>query len=93
MEKNISRSRKLHQSEIVSTKKLQKQLSQWYSEKTVYDKNIYQNQLILAARKLKWGAQLTQWATKKNSPQYDKLMSGESTPYKNHSACQQVITF
>ncbi|MEE9339271.1 MAG: hypothetical protein V3U87_14435 [Methylococcaceae bacterium] len=82
IDKNISRSRKLHKSEIVSTKKLQKQLSQWYSKKTLYDKNIYQTQLILTTSKLKWGKQLTKWATDKNSPQFDRLISGESTLLK-----------
>jgi hypothetical protein len=82
IDKNISRSRKLHKSEIVSTKKLQKQLSQWHSKKTLYDKNIYQTQLILTTSKLKWGKQLTKWATDKNSPQFDRLISGESTLLK-----------
>ena len=82
IDKNISRSRKLHQSEIVSTKKLQKQLSQWYSEKAIYDKNVYQTQLMLTTSKLKWGDQLTKWATEKNSPQFDRLINGESALLK-----------
>lgn len=82
IDKNISRSRKLHQSEIVSTKKLQKQLSQWHSEKAIYEKNAYQAQLMLTTSKLKWGEQLTKWATEKNSTQFDGLISGESTLLK-----------
>lgn len=78
-EKNISRLRKLHKNEVISTKKLQKQLSDWHSVKAMYDKNIYQSQLIINNSKLQWGELLTLWATKKNSPQFDKLINGELT--------------
>ncbi|MCF6202286.1 MAG: hypothetical protein L3J59_01250 [Methylococcaceae bacterium] len=91
MNKNISRSRELHQNEIVSTRKLQKQLSQWHSEKALYDKNTYQTQLMLTTSKLKWGELLTKWATKKKSPHFDRLISGKSTLLKITMPANKIL--
>lgn len=91
-EKNISRLRNLHKSEAVSTKKLQKQLSHWHSEKAIYDKNIYQSQSILNNSNLHWGELLTLWATNKSSPQFNKLMRGKSTLLKITLPANQTLS-
>lgn len=90
-ENNISRLRNLHKNEVVSTKKLQKQLSHWHSEKAVYDKNIYQSQSILNNSNLHWGNLLTRWITTKSSPQFEKLMRGESTLLKITAPASQAL--
>jgi hypothetical protein len=78
-EKNISRLRGLHKDEAISTRKLQTQQSQWQSDKAIYNEMINQSKIIIANSNLQWGKKLTQWVTGKHSPQFDKLIHGEST--------------
>jgi len=77
--KNISRLRNLHKNEVVSTRKLQEQQSKWRSDKAIYDENVYQSMIIMSKSKLLWGEKLTQWATGRHSPIFDKLIEGQST--------------
>jgi len=76
-ERNISRLRNLHKNEAVSTRKLQKQQTQWQTDKAIYDSNRYQSQIIINNSQLHWGDTLTQWATDINSDQFNQLISGE----------------
>ncbi len=78
-EKDISRLRDLHKNEAISTRKLQSQQSQWQSDKAIYNEMTNQNKLIITNSNLQWGEKLTQWALGKPSPQFDKLIRGEST--------------
>lgn len=77
--KDIIRLRDLHQSEAISTRKLQSQQSKWQSNKAIYNEMNHLNKLIIIKSNLKWGEKLTQWATGKHSPQFDSLIRGEST--------------
>jgi len=81
-EKNIARLRNLHKKEAVSTRKLQNQQSLWQSEKSIVDELVYKTSLIINDSRLQWGQQLTQWLTDKNSPQFKKLLTGQSTLLK-----------
>ena len=76
-EKNISRLRNLHKDEAVSTRKLQKQQSQWQSDKAIFDSSHYQSQNIINNSQLRWGKALTQWVTDTHSEQFNQLISGE----------------
>jgi len=46
-EKNIARSQNLHKNEVISTRKLQKQQTQWQSDKALYNSSHYQSQIII----------------------------------------------
>ena len=78
-EKKISRLRNLHKNKAISTRKLQEQQSKWQSEKAIYDESIYQNMMIINNSKLQWGEKITQWATGKHAPIFDKLIKGKLT--------------
>ncbi len=75
----ISRLRNLHKNEIISTRKLQIQQSQYKTDKAVYDEMQYSSNLIVSRSKLEWGEVLTQWATGRHSPQFEKLLEGTAT--------------
>lgn len=77
--KNISRLRNLHRNEAISTRKLQAQQSQWQSDKAIYNENILQSKKIINDSRLVWGEKLTQWATTRQSPIFNKLSEGKST--------------
>ena len=76
-EKNISRLRNLHKDEAISTRKLQKQQTQWQSDKAIYNSSHYQSQIIINNSQLHWGKTLTQWATDIHSEQFKQLINGE----------------
>lgn len=76
-EKNISRLRDLHKNKVVSTRKLQRQQSQWQSDKATYNTSTYQHQIIVNNSQLQWGETLTEWVTNNHSVQFDKLIAGE----------------
>ncbi len=80
--KNISRLRDLHQNEAISTRKLQTQQSQWQSDKAIVNELNHLRKIIIAHSNIQWGEKLTQWATGTPSPQFDSLMSGNSTLLK-----------
>lgn len=81
-EKKISRLRNLHHNKVIATRKLQEQQSKWQSDKAIYDENVYQSAIIINNSKLVWGEKLTQWATGKHAPVFDKLVEGKSTLLK-----------
>jgi membrane fusion protein, multidrug efflux system len=58
---NLSRTRNLHEQDIVSTRRLQEQQAQWQADKASLDASGYQQQTILAASRLEWGEPLTDW--------------------------------
>lgn len=76
--KDISRLRDLHKEKVISTRKLQSQQSQWQSNKAIYNEMDNQSKMIIINSKLHWGEKLTQWVIEKHSPQFDKLINGES---------------
>ena len=78
-EKNISRLRNLHKNEAISTRKLQKQKTQWQSDKAIYNSSYYQSQIIINDSQLHWGEILTQWVTDVHSEQFNRLIKGEIT--------------
>lgn len=78
-EKKIFRLRNLHKNKAISTRKLQEQQSKWQSEKAIYNESIYQSRTIINNSKLEWGEKITQWATGKHAPIFDKLIKGKST--------------
>ena len=78
-EKAISRLRNLHKNEIISTRKLQAQQSQYQTDKAIYDEMQYKSTLIVNKSKLLWGEALTHWATGRHSPQFEKLLDGSVT--------------
>lgn len=78
-EKALKRLRQLHQSEAVSSRKLQNQQSLWQTEKALYDELIYKSQSLINNSRLQWGEQLTQWLIDKSSPQLQKLLLGQAT--------------
>lgn len=81
-EKEVSRLQQLHKNKIVSAKKLQHQQAKWQSNQAIYDKNSLKNQLIIDNSRLEWGERLTHWATSSYSPQWGKLINGQSTLIK-----------
>jgi hypothetical protein len=78
-EKAISRLRNLHKNEIISTRKLQAQQSQYQTDKAIYDEMHYKSKLIVNNSKLQWGEVLTHWATGRHSPQFEQLLDGSAT--------------
>ena len=78
-EKNISRLRNLHKDEAVSTRKLQKQQTQWQSDKAIYNSTHHQSQNIINDSQLHWGKTLTQWVSDIHSEQFKHLINGEIT--------------
>lgn len=60
---NLSRTRDLHQQDIVSTRRLQEQQAIWQADKANLASNSYQQQLIAANSRLVWGDTLSNWFT------------------------------
>ncbi|MDD1621686.1 MAG: hypothetical protein LUQ11_09405 [Methylococcaceae bacterium] len=58
---NLSRTRNLHDQDIVSTRRLQEQQAQWQADKASLDASGYQQQTILSTSRLEWGDTLTDW--------------------------------
>ncbi len=58
---NLTRTKDLHNQEIVSTRRLQEQQAQWQSDKANLAASTYQQKSILAASRLEWGDILTNW--------------------------------
>lgn len=76
-DKNITRLRNLHKNEAISTRTLQKQQTQWQSDKADYRVRSYQSQIIINNSQLQWGNTVTQWLISKSSDQFEKLIRGE----------------
>jgi hypothetical protein len=75
---NLSRTRHLHQQDIVSTRRLQEQQAQWRNDKANLSTSSYQQQTILAASRLQWGEVLTDWFTQPNSRQAEQFLNHRS---------------
>lgn len=75
---NLSRTRHLHQQDIVSTRRLQEQQAQWRNDKANLSTSSYQQQTIVAAGRLQWGDVLTGWFTQPNSPQAEQFLTHRS---------------
>lgn len=58
---NLSRTKDLHDQDIVSTRRLQEQQAQWQADKANLDATGYQQQAILTTSRLEWGEPLTDW--------------------------------
>lgn len=58
---NLSRTRDLHNQDIVSTRRLQEQQALWQSDKAALAASNYQSNSILASSRLEWGEILTDW--------------------------------
>ena len=72
---NLSRTRNLHQQDIVSTRRLQEQQAQWRNDKANLATSSYQQQTIVASSRLQWGNLLTDWFTRHNSPQAEQFLN------------------
>lgn len=81
---NLSRTRNLHQQDIVSTRRLQEQQALWQNDKANLAASSYQQQTIIAASRLQWGDKLTAWFTQNNNQQAEQFL--------NHSAQLLQIT-
>ncbi len=81
-ENTVSRMRRLHSNDIISTRKLQKQQTQWQSDQAVYNTNRYQSRLIINECQLKWGSTITKWLTDPQSVEFEKLVNGNTTLLK-----------
>lgn len=75
---NLSRTRQLHQQDIVSTRRLQEQQAQWRNDKANLSTSDYQQQTIIAASRLQWGEVLTDWFTQPNSRQAEQFLTHRS---------------
>lgn len=81
---NLSRTKNLHQQDIVSSRRLQEQQAQWQNDKANLAASSYQQQTIMAASRLQWGDKLTNWFTQNNNQQAEQFL--------NHSAQLLQIT-
>lgn len=72
---NLSRTRHLHQQDIVSTRRLQEQQAQWRNDRANLSTSGYQQQTIVAASRLQWGEILTDWFTQANNPQAEQFLN------------------
>jgi hypothetical protein len=58
---NLSRTRNLHDQDIVSTRRLQEQQAQWHSDKANLAASSSQQEAVLASADMQWGDTLTDW--------------------------------
>ena len=72
---NLSRTRQLHRQVIVSSRRLQEQQAQWRNDKANLSTSSYQQQTIVAAGRLQWGAVLTDWFTQADNPQAEQFLT------------------
>ena len=75
---NLSRTRNLHQQDIVSTRRLQEQQAQWQSDKANLAASAFQQQTVLAASRLEWGDLLTDWFVLKPGKAAEQFFSHRS---------------
>lgn len=81
-EKNISRLRQLHKDDAVSTRKLQLQQAELNTNKAIYNEMTFQAEMILNNSRLQWGDKLSQWASNKQSAEFNQLISGNASLLK-----------
>lgn len=75
---NLTRTRNLHQQDIVSTRRLQEQQAQWQHDKANLAAGAYQQQALLAASRLQWGDTLTEWFSQNGNRQAENLLQHRS---------------
>lgn len=74
----LTRTRNLHQQEIISTRRLQEQQAQWRNDKAKLNTSQYQQQSVVANSRLQWGKTLTDWFTATRNPQAEAFLSGKT---------------
>lgn len=77
-EHNMTRSRQLHQQDIVSTRRLQEQQALWQADKANLAANSYQQQTIVASSRLLWGETLTSWFTQPQSQAAEQILNHQT---------------
>ncbi len=77
-QKALSRLQNLHKEDVVSTRQLQQQQSQWQTDKALLDETTLQRRMIMITAAQQWGAMLTDWFTKPSSPEVDSIIKHES---------------
>lgn len=76
---SMSRLQNLHNQDVVSTRRLQEQQSQWQSDKAVANTASQQRQMILADSRQRWGNTLTDWFTDPSSSIADDIIAHKSS--------------
>lgn len=82
-DQNLSRTRNLHDQDIVSTRRLQEQQAQWRNDKANLATSGYQQQALIASSHLQWGELLTGWFTQNNHQHAEQFL-------KNHAQLLQI---
>jgi hypothetical protein len=77
-DQNLSRTRNLHDQDIVSTRRLQEQQAQWRNDKANLATSGYQQQALIASSQLQWGELLTSWFTQNNHPQAEQFLKNRA---------------
>jgi len=75
---NLSRTERLHQQDIVSTRRLQEQHAQWQSDKANLNVSSYQQQSILVSSRLEWGDILTDWMVLAQPKVFEQFLTHRS---------------
>jgi len=83
-EQALTRTRRLHDQDIVSTRRLQEQQTLWRNTKADLVTRDSEQQNILATSRLQWGDTLTDWFT--------RLENGSTDRFLNHQARLLLIT-
>lgn len=81
-ELNLHRTRKLHDQDIVASRRLQEQQALWQADQAELHASSYRLQAIVAASRLQWGERLTDWFTQSSD--------FEIKPYLQHR--RQLLT-
>ena len=77
-DQNLSRTRNLHDQDIVSTRRLQEQQAQWRNDRANLATSGYQQQALIASSHLQWGESLTSWFTQNNHPQAEQFLKNRA---------------
>lgn len=77
-DQNLTRTRNLHEQDIVSTRRLQEQQAQWRNDKANLASSGYQQQALISSSQLQWGELLTGWFTQQNHPQAQQFLTNRA---------------
>lgn len=77
-DQNLSRTRYLHEQDIVSTRRLQEQQAQWRNDQANLATSSYQQQTLIASSHLQWGELLTSWFTQNSHPQAGQFLNNRA---------------
>ena len=75
---NLSRTRQLHQQDIVSNRRLQEQQAQAQTEKALLDASHYQQEILLNNCRMEWGNTLCQWLSDIHGQQLQALLTQQA---------------